>query len=93
VAAIEQMIADDPQIAQDKHEVRFNSFSEKSLDVLVTFHLDVPDSTTELLARQELLYKIMDLVSALGIAFAAAASLPAMEPATAAAPRAAAAAD
>jgi MscS family membrane protein len=93
VAAIEQMIAEDPQIAEDKHEVRFNSFSEKSLDVLVVFHLDVPDSTTELLARQGLLYKIMDLASTLGIAFAAAPSLPATEPATAAAPRAAAAAD
>ncbi len=93
VTALEQMVAGDRRIAQDKHEVRFNSFSEKSLDILVMFNLDVPDSSTELLARQELLYKMMDLIAALGIGFAAMPPPVVIEPAPTIAPRPAAAAD
>ena len=51
-------------------QVRFNNFSESSLDILVLFHLEAPDFSTELGERETILLQTMDLVSELGIAFA-----------------------
>jgi MscS family membrane protein len=51
-------------------QVRLNNFSESSLDILVLFHLEVPDFSTELGERETILLQTMDLVSELGIAFA-----------------------
>jgi MscS family membrane protein len=51
-------------------QVRFNNFSESSLDILVLFHLEVTDYSTELQEREVILFQTMDLVSELGVAFA-----------------------
>ena len=50
--------------------MRFNNFGESSLDILVIFHLQVEDYTTELREREVVLLQIMDLVRDAGVEFA-----------------------
>src|SRR6266436_4558835 len=50
---IKQLIADHPLTNKTNPQVRFNNFSESSLDILVMFHLEVADYTTELKEREE----------------------------------------
>jgi len=50
--------------------VRFNNFSESSLDILVMFYFDVLDYSVELREREAILLRIMDLVNEIGAAFA-----------------------
>jgi MscS family membrane protein len=67
---IKQLIADNPFTNKNNFQVRFNNFSESSLDILVMFHLDVGDYTTELKEREEILLQIMDLANELRVEFA-----------------------
>ena len=50
--------------------VRFNDFGESSLNILVYFHIETTDYSTELAAREEILLHIMDLAKQLRIDFA-----------------------
>jgi MscS family membrane protein len=70
VARIRQLIVDHPLTEASSCQVRFNNFGESSLDILVVFHLQVDDSTTELKEREALLLQIMDLVKDAGVEFA-----------------------
>jgi len=67
---IKQLIADNPLTNKTNFQVRFNNFSESSLDILVIFHLNVEDYTTELKEREEILLQIMDLATEIGVDFA-----------------------
>ena len=67
---IKQLIADHPLTNKTNFQVRFNNFSDSSLDTLVMFHLTVEDYTTELEAREEILLQIMDLAKDIGVEFA-----------------------
>jgi MscS family membrane protein len=67
---IRNIILDHPFTNKTNFEVRFNNFSESSLDVLVMFHLTVEDYTSELREREVILLQIMDLAQELSIAFA-----------------------
>lgn len=70
VAGIRQLILDHPPTNKTNFQVRFNNFSESSLDILVMFYLDVPDYTTELREREAILLRTMDLVIEIGAQFA-----------------------
>ena len=67
---IKQLLTDHPSTNKTNFQVRFNNFSESSLDILVMFHLNVEDYTAELKEREELLLQIMDLAKELGVEFA-----------------------
>jgi MscS family membrane protein len=69
-AAIKQLITDHPLTNKTNFQVRFNNFSDSSLDILVMFHLTVTDYTAELEAREEILLQIMDLAKEIGVEFA-----------------------
>jgi MscS family membrane protein len=70
VSGVTQLILDHPSTKKSNFQVRFNNFSESSLDILVMFHLEVADSSTELQERERILFQIMELVNDNGVAFA-----------------------
>jgi MscS family membrane protein len=57
-------------IKQDGFEVHFNSFGDSSLNVLVYSFLRVPDWTTELKEKHNLMLEFMRLAESLGVSFA-----------------------
>lgn len=66
-----QQILDDTEATNKSNAiVRFNDFGESSLDILVSFHLIVPNASTELMERETILLRIMELASELGVEFA-----------------------
>jgi MscS family membrane protein len=69
-AGIKQLLADHPFTNKTNFQVRFNNFSDSSLDILVIFHLTVEDYTGELKEREGILLQIMDLAKDLGVEFA-----------------------
>ena len=70
VASIKQLISDHPLTNKTNFNVRFNDFGESSLNILVYFHIETIDYSTELEAREEILLRIMDLAKESGIDFA-----------------------
>ena len=70
VAGVRRLILDHPLTNKSNFQVRFNNFSESSLDILVIFYLDVQDYSLELSEREAILLQTMDLVNEFGIEFA-----------------------
>ena len=70
ITSIKQAIANHPMTNKTNFDVRFNDFGESSLDILVYFYLETTDYSTELRAREEILFRIMDLVKHADIEFA-----------------------
>ena len=70
VTRVRRLILDHPTTDKARVQVYFNNFSESSLDILVIFHLNVPDLSAELRDREVILLQTMDLMSEMGIAFA-----------------------
>ena len=85
VNGIKQLLADHPFTNKTNFQVRFNNFSDSSLDILVMFHLTVADYTAELKEREEILLQIMDLAQEIGVEFAFPTRTLRIEPASAAA--------
>jgi MscS family membrane protein len=70
VTGIRRLIVDHPLAEETSCQVRFNNFGESSLDILVIFHLQVDDYTTELKERETVLLRIIDLVKDAGVELA-----------------------
>lgn len=70
ITSIKQAIANHPMTNKTNFDARLNDFGESSLDVLVHFYLETTDYSTELRAREEILFRIMDLVKHADIEFA-----------------------
>ena len=70
IASIKQAIADHPMTNKTSFNVRFNDFGESSLNILVYFYLETTDYSAELEAREEILFRIMDLAKQSNIDFA-----------------------
>ena len=70
IASIKQAIADHPMTNKTNFNVRFNDFGESSLNILVYFYLETTDYSAELEAREEILFRIMDLAKQSNIDFA-----------------------
>ncbi len=70
VAGIRHLILDHSLTNKTNFQVRFNNFSESSLDILVMFYLDVQDYSVELREREAILLRIMDLMNEIGVEFA-----------------------
>jgi len=70
IAGVKQLIADHPLTNKTNFHVRFNNFSESSLDILVIFHLNAVDYATELKEREAILLQIMDLAQDVAVEFA-----------------------
>ena len=70
IAGIKQLITDRPLTNKTKFDVRFNDFGESSLNILVYFHLETTEYSAELETREDILLRIMDLASELGVDFA-----------------------
>jgi len=67
---IRQILRDHPMTGKDNFHVRFNDFGESSLNILIIFHLMVPDYAAELREREDILLKVVDLAKELGVEFA-----------------------
>jgi MscS family membrane protein len=70
VAGIKGLILDHSLTNKTNFQVRFNNFSESSLDILVLFYFDVQDYGVELREREAILLRTMDLVNEIGVEFA-----------------------
>jgi MscS family membrane protein len=70
VAGVRRLILDHPLTNKTNFQVRFNNFSESSLDILVMFYFDIQDYTIELTEREAILLRTMDLVQEIGVEFA-----------------------
>jgi MscS family membrane protein len=70
VAGIRRLILDHSLTNKTNFQVRFNNFSESSLDILVMFYFDVQDYGTELKEREAILLQTMGLASETGVEFA-----------------------
>ena len=70
VEGIRRLILEHPLTNKTNLQVRFNNFSESSLDILVMFYFDIQDYTIELAEREAILLRTMDLVQKVGVAFA-----------------------
>ena len=70
VEGLDQIIAKHPATRKDSWEVRFNAMSDSSLNILFYTFFDVPDWTSELKAREEILMAIVELAEELGVRFA-----------------------
>jgi MscS family membrane protein len=70
VAGIRRLILDHSLTNKTNFQVRFNNFSESSLDILVMFYFDVQDYGIELKEREAILLQTMDLASETGVEFA-----------------------
>jgi MscS family membrane protein len=70
VADITQLIADHPITNKANINVRFNDLGESSLNILVYFYLETANYSAELKAREEILFRIMDLAKRVEVEFA-----------------------
>ena len=70
IAGIRRILLDRDLVNKTNFQVRFNNFSESSLDILVMFYVEVQDYTTEILEREAILLQTMDLMSEIGVEFA-----------------------
>jgi MscS family membrane protein len=67
---IRQILREHPFANGANSRVRFNDFGESSLNILVIVHLMTDDSGQELEYREDILLRIMDLVTEMGVEFA-----------------------
>lgn len=65
-----QIIADHPMTDKDIAYIHFNNLGESALEILLYFHLRVPDFATELREREVILLKIMELAEEIDVEFA-----------------------
>jgi len=70
VEGIRAILKNNPSIRQDAFEVHFNSFGDSSLNILVYSFLKVPDWSTELREKHNLMLEFMRLADHLGVSFA-----------------------
>jgi MscS family membrane protein len=69
-AGIRGLLQAHPLTNKTNQQVRFNNFSESSLDILVLFYLETQDYGVELREREAILLQTMNLLDEMGIAFA-----------------------
>jgi MscS family membrane protein len=67
---IRQILREHPFANGANSRVRFNDFGESSLNILVIVHLMTDDSAQELEYREDILLRIMDIVTEMGVEFA-----------------------
>ncbi|MEE2751960.1 MAG: mechanosensitive ion channel family protein [Myxococcota bacterium] len=70
VEGVRAILAGNPATVKDNYEVNLNAFGPSSLDILVNFHLEVPDWHTEMTERACIYMEILRLAEALGVSFA-----------------------
>lgn len=69
VEGVRAILSAHPHV-QKTHEVHFHDFGASSLDILVYYHLVVPDWHTELTTRAQNLLEFLRLAEELGVSFA-----------------------
>jgi len=79
VAAIKQLIENDPYTYKKWFRIRFDDFGEYGLSILVNFLLDVSDNQVEQTERQRILLEILKLAETMDIQFALPPRLPSVE--------------
>jgi MscS family membrane protein len=79
VAAIKQLIENDPYTYKKWFRIRFDDFGEYGLCVLVNFLLDVSENQVEQTERQRILLEILKLAETMDIQFAIPPRLPPVE--------------
>ena len=70
VEGLNQIVANHPATRKDNWEVRLNAMSDSSLNILFYTFFEVPDWSSELKAREELLMAIVELAEELVVRFA-----------------------
>jgi MscS family membrane protein len=70
MAAIRQLLAENPLVEDGTFQVCLYNLGESGLEILATFHLKVADSASELVEREAVLFRIMDLANSANGEFA-----------------------
>lgn len=70
VDAVKELIAGHPHTSKENCLVAFNDFGDSSLNIMVSFFLNVPDRATEIVQREDVLLKIVDLAASMNVQFA-----------------------
>ncbi len=70
VEGLKQIIAIHPNTRKDYYQIHLNGFGASSLDILFYVFFKVPDWTTELRTRHDVILEIIRLAKELGIRFA-----------------------
>jgi MscS family membrane protein len=70
VEGVRAILASNPATVKDNYEVNLNAFGPSSLDILVNFHLEVPDWHTEMTERACIYMEVLRLAEELGVSFA-----------------------
>ena len=70
IEAVRGLIETHPATLKGTYHVVLHDFGESSLDVLLSFFLDVPDRSTELQQREDILMRILECADRLGVSFA-----------------------
>lgn len=70
IEAVRGLIETHPASLKGTYHVVLHDFGESSLDVLLSFFLDVPDRSTELQQREDILMRILECADRLGVSFA-----------------------
>lgn len=70
VDAVKELIAGHTHTSKENCLVAFNDFGDSSLNIVVSFFLNVPDRATELAQREDVLLKIVELAAGMGVEFA-----------------------
>ena len=64
------MLINHPDINKDDITVRFNSFNNSSLDILINYFTDSIQWQEHMRVKEDVNYKIMEIIEAEGVSFA-----------------------
>lgn len=70
IAGLKKIIEEHPCTSKENSYVAFNDFGDSSLDILVSFFLNVTTRGEELQQREDVLLKFVELASGMGVEFA-----------------------
>lgn len=70
VEGLKQIVLEHPSTRKDYYEIHLNGFGAYSIDVLFYIFFEVPNWSEELKARQDVLFKVLELASSLDVSFA-----------------------
>jgi MscS family membrane protein len=70
VAGVRSLLSGHPMVSSDRVYAGLAEFADSSLDVAVSFYMTAPDRASEVLVREEILLRLIELAAQVGVEFA-----------------------
>jgi MscS family membrane protein len=70
VEGLREIVLSNNDTKKDVYYIHFNALGSTSLDIVFTIFLEVPGLAEEMIVKEQILYKIIELAEALGVRFA-----------------------